>query len=875
MLFLLCSLPVRAGDLDQAHAQYQSGNYLGCIDTLTKSFKDEAGGEDRYLLLSQAQVTVGHYRDALKTIKTGLEHEPESIRLRWQARTVYQCNGQTALANDIPEEIFHSVSSRPWAYREAPNLIVFGQAVLAKGADPKQVLTKIFDGAKKEDPKLLDVYLAAGNLALEKHDFALAAKQFEAGLKILPDDPDLHFGLAQAYAPSDAAVMANSLDAALNRNSNHVGSLLLLVDHTIDAEDYSEATELLDRIKAINPWHPDAGAYRAVIAHLQNQPHLEDDARQTALQFWPTNPRVDFLIGQKLSQNYRFAEGAAHQRRALANDPDYLPAKAQLAQDLLRLGEEGEGWSLAQEVQKRDAYDVQAYNLANLHDVMAKFTTLTNGDFLVRMGKQEATIYGPQVLALLSQAHSNLCAKYGLQPQRPTIVEVFPEQKDFAVRTFGMPGNPGYLGVCFGRVVTANSPAAQHGHPVNWQAVLYHEFCHIVTLQLTHNKMPRWLSEGISVYEESQFNPSWGQRMNPRYREMTLGDELTPVSKLSGAFLSPKSEMHLQFAYYESSLVVEFLVQRYGLEKLKGILRDLGNGMPINEAIEKNTQIVKSNEESNGASEAIARIDNEFAEFAKERARKLGPGLDWEKPDFAKAATNRSAFALNRRRAMSPQAEDDAWKAWGKNRPTNYWFLMRQAENLVEDKKWSEAKPVLSQLVTLYPDATGPDSADRMLAAVCRNLSETNEEREVVARFAAKDDESPDAYQRLMELAATNQDWTAVALNARRYLAVNPLVPSPYRFLAQASQKTGDTQGGLLAWRAIVQLGPADPAEAHYELAQLLHRTGNPEAHRQVLMALEEAPSFRAAQKLLLEVSGENRDATVAEPKPQIKAISE
>ena len=38
--------------------------------------------------------------------------------------------------------------------------------------------------------------------------------------------------------------------------------------------------------------------------------------------------------------------------------------------------------------------------------------------------------------------------------------EVFAEQKDFAVRTFGMPDNPGYLGVCFGSVITANGPAA-------------------------------------------------------------------------------------------------------------------------------------------------------------------------------------------------------------------------------------------------------------------------------------------------------------------------------------------------------------------------------------------------------------------------------
>ncbi len=88
--------------------------------------------------------------------------------------------------------------------------------------------------------------------------------------------------------------------------------------------------------------------------------------------------------------------------------------------------------------------------------------------------------------------------------------------------------------------------------------------------------MPRWLSEGISVYEEQQRDPIWGQRMTPQYRQMILTGEMTPVGKLSTAFMSPPSPMHLQFAYYQSSLVVEFLVERFGFEVIKAILADLG-----------------------------------------------------------------------------------------------------------------------------------------------------------------------------------------------------------------------------------------------------------------------------------------------------------
>jgi hypothetical protein len=509
-------------------------------------------------------------------------------------------------------------------------------------------------------------------------------------------------------------------------------------------------------------------------------------------------------------------------------------------------------------VQKRDNYDVEAFNLASLHDTLTKFTTLTNENFLVRMSSNEAGLYGGDVLELLGRAHATLTKKYGQTLRPPTIVEIFPQQKDFAVRTFGMPGNPGYLGVCFGSVITANSPASQGNHPVNWQAVLWHEFCHVVTLQLTRNKMPRWLSEGISVYEELQANPAWGQRMTPRYREMILEDELTPVSKLSGAFLSPPSELHLQFAYYESALVVEFLVQRYGLEKLKALLRDLGEGAEINGSLAKHFA-------------PMATIEPEFEKFARERATQLAPGLDWDKPEFVKEARGKGQGGRSRRRprllvddstdsarpsvSSAPDSAEDPWKAWAKDHPTNFWVLNREAEQLVEDKKWAEAKPVLMKLVKLYPGSTGPDSAYRMLGQAHRELGETNEERQVLSELAVRDDEAVDVYFRLMELGALVKDWKTVRVNAERYLAVNPLVRPPYRFMADACERTSDAPGAIKAYRALLQLDPPDPADVHFQLGRLLSQVQDPSAKRHVLQALEEAPRYQEALRLLSELA--------------------
>jgi tetratricopeptide (TPR) repeat protein len=845
LLFLALGCAAGA-DLKEAQQRLLSGDYAGCLALARQAPQSSLDAGDWQLLRCQALLATGQYAEARAAITNALAHDRRNIRLCWQAREAWLNNGQTNAAAQMLEDIVRMVSWQPRNYGDAASLVVFGQAVLLKGADPRRVLNTLFASVKQAEPKLREVYLASGTLGLEKHDFALAAREFEQGLKQLPDDADLHCGLARAYAPSDPALMLASLESALQRNSNHVASLLLLADRCIDAEDYAEAERFLARVVAVNPWQPEAWAYRAALAYLRNQPAAAEAARKNALKFWPANPRVEYLIGLKLSQNYRFAEGAAHQRQARQFDPDYLPAKGQLAQDLLRLGEETEGWKLAEEVQRQDGYDVEAYNLATLHETLAKFTTLTNRDFLVRMSRHEADIYGAQVLDLLGQARSQLCAKYGLEPKSPTIVEVFPEQKDFAVRTFGMPGNPGYLGVCFGHVVTANSPAAHLGHPVNWQAMLWHEFCHVVTLQLTRNRMPRWLSEGISVYEEGQANPAWGQRMNPRYREMVLGGDLSPVSKLSAAFLAPRSALHLQFAYYQSALVVEFMVERFGLEQLKAILRDLGNGAELNQALAQHTA-------------PMAKLEADFAAFARRRAQQLAPGLDWTKPEWAEGTPAARLFELLGQGQAKPPAAPppgltNAPRDWLSQ--TNFYALTEQAARLVREKEFQAAKAPLQKLLELYPGQTGPNSPGAMLAEVERALGETNAERQVLSRLAEDDDQALPAYLRLMELGAAAQDWKAVQLNARRYLAVDPLVAPPYRFLAQASERRGDIQTAIQAYGTWLELDPLDPAEVHFRMAALLHRVGDPAARLHLLKALEEAPRHRAALQLLLEMDG-------------------
>ena len=814
-----------AAEVTEAQHDLQVGNYADAVKAAAAVLDTTPGNTDASLLLIQAQLAMGHNVDAYLALAAALNRDNQSIRLRWIARDVAFANGHPEEAAKRVEEIRRLVAANSYNYRSPPDLVVFGRAALALGADPKDVLERVFATAQKGEPKLKDVYQARGDLALAKHDFALAARAFEEGLKQIPDDPDLLCGRAQSYASGDREVALTTLKEALKVNSRHVPSLLELASHHIDAEEYAQAATVLDNIVAINPTQPEAWAYRAVLAHLRNDAVAEKLARETGLSTWSRNPRVDFLIGEKLAQKYRFAEAAAYQRQAREFDPSYLPATAQLANDLLRLGEETEGWALAQTVHERDEYDVEAFNLVTLRDTMAKYATMTNDDFVVRMAAPEVAVYGPRVLALLRKAHQALTEKYGVELMKPTYVEIFADQKDFAVRTFGLPDIPGFLGVCFGRVVTANSPATSTS-ATNWEAVLWHEFCHVVTLQLTKNKMPRWLSEGISVYEEWQADPAWGMRIDSRYRAMVLGEDLVPVGRLSAAFLAPKTPNHLQFAYLESALVVQFIVERHGLESLRRVLRELRDGAEINAALAKHTV-------------ALPVLEKEFTAYVREQAGLVGKDLNWEKPDPE---------------LLQPENALDLL-VWEQKHPDNYWLLRHRGQQLVELKLPEQAKVPLQRMLQLYPEQKGGDAAYRSLVAALRQLNDREGEKAALRHWIEVDDEAPDAYLRMMELGAADRDWTAVTRSANRYLAVNPLVAPPYRYQARASTEIGDLPAGILAWRTLLQLDVPDKSDVHFQLAKLLHQRGeNGEARRQTLYSLEETPRYRDALRLLVEL---------------------
>lgn len=830
----------RAADLAEATESFRTGKYAECIAASTELVSQNEYHEPAWLLRIQSEMELGRYADAAKSLDAALAKLTYSVQLRWLGRDVCRHTQQIERATKFDEEIKGLLLQSPWRYSDIANQLIVGRWMLSQRTDPKIVLTKNYNDAKKRMPNNVDIWLAIGDLALEKYDYQLAGDAFQQAVKLDATRADAQFGVAQAFAPSDTKKANAALLAALAANPQHVKSLLMVADDHIDSERYDDAEKVLLQVLGVNPQHSQALAYRAVIAHLRNKLDVEKQLRAAALKSWPTNPEVDHLIGRKLSQKYRFAEGSAYQRQALKLDPQYLVAKTQLAQDLLRLGQEAEGLKLAEEVYAADGYSVLAHNLVTLQEHLAKFRTLEADGLQVRMDAREADIYGQRVLVLLQRARKELCAKYQVTLDQPVIVEMFPRQQDFAIRTFGMPGGAGFLGVCFGTVITAPSPASQTTMPASWEATLWHEFCHVVTLSKTKNKMPRWLSEGISVYEEGLAEPTWGQALTPRFREMLLGDELTPVSKLSGAFLSPPSGAHLQFAYFESALVVKYFVEKYGRDKLERVLVDLSVGMPINESLNRYTG-------------SLAALDAEFEKYARDYANAMAPKADWSTPELPRRATA------------------EAIRTYLKDHPNNYTALQRLAAAEFTAKDWPAAKATLAKMIELFPADASSGGPYTALARIHREEKDAKSERAMLAKVASLTANDLDGLLRLGELSAAAGEWKDAEKYALRAIAVNPLLPAVHRQAARAAEQLSDHALAADSYRALLMLEPFDMAELHFQLATALQKQKKlPEAKYHVLLALEETPRYRAAQKLLLELStvAPELPATAAEIKP-------
>ncbi|MCO8125355.1 tetratricopeptide repeat protein [Stieleria sp. TO1_6] len=843
---------VAAANFVEAEQMFRSGK-IDAAEAIASAEVERGIWNRRWSeLLIQCQLATGQYESALETYDAALKRYPTSLPLRVLGVEVTQYNGLPDRTASEKAMIDRYLQTGQLRFATVDTLIAAGRFFSQHGIDARVILKSFYDRVLESDPRNLEAMIATAELAVSKGDFKVAAETVRTAKQRELEDARLDYLLALSLQGTNPPAANESLNRALTLNPTYTPALILKAEKRIDREDYAGAEQTIQVILKTNPQHPLAFALQAVMAHLAGDFEREKELRAKALQHWSTNPEVDHLIGRKLSDKYRFAEGAQYQRLALTFDPSNIPATFQLAQDLLRLGDDDVGWKLAEQVNAEDPYNVVAYNLMTLKDRVDGFETIRTGDpdqplageILIRMDPRERQVYGNAVVDLLSEAKRLMCEKYDLVLDRPVIVEIFPKQSDFAIRTFGLPGGEGFLGVCFGRVITANSPASQGARPSNWESVLWHEFCHVITLTKSGNRMPRWLSEGISVYEERLRDPRWGQSMTAQYREMILGDDYTPVSQLSGAFLNPPSPAHLQFAYYESSLVVQFLVEQHGIEKLNGILMSLADGIPMADALATHVG-------------SIDRLEVEFAEYAQQLANEFGEGLDFQRHELPEDAPHKEILE------------------WAADHPNNYWARMTLGRNQLQNNEFQAAAEHFEFLRGKGVATGGRDGVLESLAHCYRELDDEPQERQTLTELFSLSADALPSLERFIQMETQQQHWESVLQSAKQAIEIQPFAVGMHQAIVTACDRLDQREMAIDSLRSLAAMDPVDVAGLNYQTAQSLAAAEQVEQAKEHLIdALLLAPRYRDAHHLLLELeSAESVEETATETDPAGDAV--
>ena len=481
-------------------------------------------------------------------------------------------------------------------------------------------------GAARALPDDPAIHTTWGELFLEKYNNPDALQSFQDALELDEEWAPALVGMARVLANENPPVARGAVERALGVDDSNIAAHLFVAELELGDRNRDAARESIERALAVNPHSLEARSLLAAIAYLEDR--TDDFAAEVerVLAINPTYGDVYRIAGSQTARAYRFPEAVTLVRRALELDPDNTRAHAELGMHLLRTGDEPGARTALERSFEDDPYDVVTFNLLQMMDNLDGFVTVERGDLVVRLHPDEAPVLERYVLDLAQEALDELSARYEMTVQTPILVEVFPSHDDFAVRTLGLPGMLGALGACFGQVVTLDSPRARPPGDFNWMSTLWHEMAHVVTLQMSSQRLPRWLSEGISTYEEKRKHLAWGRDQVLEFANALNAGTLLSISELNGGFTRPES---ISLAYFHASVVVEHLVDTYGLEALRTLVRAYGDGLETEEALTRNRSRFRDppGELRRGGGGAVRRTPARVAERAAESARGSGaPG---------------------------------------------------------------------------------------------------------------------------------------------------------------------------------------------------------------------------------------------------------
>jgi tetratricopeptide (TPR) repeat protein len=367
---------------------------------------------------------------------------------------------------------------------------------------------------------------ALGVERYEDHDWAGAATQFDAALRLDPNNATVRRNLTNSLQ-AQAADLAQGADYA-----NAIAKLRQAVQN-----DPDNAMPLLQ----IGAYYLHEGQVRDAIFRLEE-----------AVELAPENSDAHYLLGE-----------------AYYRDNDAVSALEQ--------------WNWVERVEPRREGLAERLEAARRDEkAEANFRDRSSTHFNVTYNREAEGQLVRQVVDILETAYREVGQALG-QSYPPTPIQVSLYTNGEFIEATQMKE---HVGAVYDGTKIRCPVIGPDGKPLAAEEMrrrLHHEYVHVVVRHIAREGVPWWLNEGLA--EELTVEPS---EENLRYLRKALDDgALFNLRDLTEGQLDRLDKDQLFLAYRQSHATVAYLRQRYGTRRLAQLLREFAAGADAETAVRR------------------------------------------------------------------------------------------------------------------------------------------------------------------------------------------------------------------------------------------------------------------------------------------------
>ena len=659
-----------------------------------------------------------------------------------------------------------------------------------------------------EDPRVRTRW---GGLFAFTHEAQEAVGLYQEALALDPGYVPAVLGLAEIAAGRFEGQAREWVDDALGLDADAIRAHLLLARMELEVGNLESADSSLDRALELVEARglPPVEVYALKASGDLLRDVFESPWIERALEYNPVygdawaTPAYFFVITR------RYREAIDFYQRAIEIEPTHYPAHTELGVNLLRENRVEEAFEHLAIAYEGFGYNRVTTNTLRLIDSFENFRVQrfdaetdpagAGAGVILRLHEDESDVLTPYVLDLINDSVVAFSERYDFEPAEPVVAELYPVASDFSVRTAGLPGI-GLLGVTFGYLVAMNSPPPGLVGEFHWGTTLWHEMAHVFTLEATNHLVPRWFSEGVSVFEEWSTGPLPGRHIPTHVLQAMAEDKFLAVADLDEGFIRPTYQNQVIVSYMQAGLICEYIAGNFGQAALNRMLVRFREGDETAAAIEAALGISPEDFDERFA----AHVDAEFGTVL---------------------------------------ANLEAWDA-----------AQREMVEAANGGDWAAAMTAAKRSIELMPDYVEGGSPYLVLARAEREAGDQDAARESLMTYWRLGGYSPEALLGLSRmLTETGDEATAIEV-LESALQVAPLDATVHAELGDLLLATRPADA-LREFEVLAALEPHDQAGLNLRLAKAwLGLEDRDKAREHLLYALEIAPQYREAQQLLLEI---------------------